>query len=173
MQIFRSISSCVCNIIEFMGRCLGCYTTKSSFVTTHNNNQTGKSQDTNNNRPSILEDFYSSSTYDMESTLSQYQITASSTTNLPFDTQSTSSTNPSQFTNHGFLLWNQTRQQWIGDKPREQNKKPREPVISWAIRWNATYDNLLGTNKPFARPIPLPEMVNFLVDIWEQEGLYD
>ncbi|KAI3522719.1 hypothetical protein L1887_00728 [Cichorium endivia] len=109
----------------------------------------------------------------MDSSISQYQITASSTTNLPFDAQSTSSTNPSQFINHGFLLWNQTRQQWIGDKPREQNKKPREPVISWAIRWNATYDNLLGTNKPFARPIPLPEMVNFLVDIWEQEGLYD
>nr|GEX18323.1 mitotic spindle assembly checkpoint protein MAD2B-like isoform X1 [Tanacetum cinerariifolium] len=41
------------------------------------------------------------------------------------------------------------------------------------LSWNATYDNLLGTNKPFSRPIPLPEMVNFLVDIWEQEGLYD
>ncbi|GKC19259.1 mitotic spindle assembly checkpoint protein MAD2B-like protein isoform X1 [Tanacetum coccineum] len=38
------------------------------------------------------------------------------------------------------------------------------------LSWNATYDNLLGTNKPFSRPIPLPEMVNFLVDIWEQEG---
>ncbi|KAH9614385.1 hypothetical protein KSS87_011930 [Heliosperma pusillum] len=39
--------------------------------------------------------------------------------------------------------------------------------------WNATYGNLLGTNKPFPQPIPLPEMVDFLVDVWEQEGLYD
>ncbi|KAL7594420.1 hypothetical protein Lser_V15G28191 [Lactuca serriola] len=186
MQIFRSVSSCVCKIIELMGRCLGCCT-KPSFVTT-DNNPTGKPQDTNNNnnnninnnnnknkKPSILEDFYSSSTYDMDSSLHYSQITATSATNLPLDhnTQSTSSTNPSEFINHGFLLWNQTRQQWIGEKTVEKNKKAREPVISWAIRWNATYDNLLGTNKPFAKPIPLPEMVNFLVDIWEQEGLYD
>lgn len=30
------------------------------------------------------------------------------------------------------------------------------------FRWNATYDNLLGTNKPFAKPIPLPVSLNFL-----------
>ncbi|KAL3566135.1 hypothetical protein D5086_031550 [Populus alba] len=39
--------------------------------------------------------------------------------------------------------------------------------------WNATYESLLGSNKPFARPVPLAEMVDFLVDVWEQEGLYD
>lgn len=64
--------------------------------------------------------------------------------------------------------------------------------------WNAAYESLLGSNKPFAQPIPLhvrsnafhltiimqwhtastlivelQEMVDFLVDIWEQEGLYD
>ncbi|KAK1576127.1 hypothetical protein Q3G72_004175 [Acer saccharum] len=51
----------------------------------------------------------------------------------------------------GLLLWNQTRQRC----------------------WNATYDSLLGSNKPFPQPIPLPEMVDFLVDVWEQEGMYD
>jgi len=39
--------------------------------------------------------------------------------------------------------------------------------------WNAAYESLLGSNKPFPQPIPLHEMVDFLVDIWEQEGLYD
>ena len=70
--------------------------------------------------------------------------------------------------------------------------------------WNATYENLLGTNKPLPQPIPLSvsllgcggfgpcyssrmkqpfpdfafdfnlqEMVDFLVDAWDQEGLYD
>ncbi|OWM71030.1 hypothetical protein CDL15_Pgr002670 [Punica granatum] len=39
--------------------------------------------------------------------------------------------------------------------------------------WNATYEGLLGTNKPFPQPIPLSEMVDFLVDVWKQEGFYD
>ncbi|THG22175.1 hypothetical protein TEA_025225 [Camellia sinensis var. sinensis] len=65
------------------------------------------------------------------------------------------------------LLWNQTRLQWIGNKKSEnQAQQLREPKLSW----NATYESLLGSNKPFRRPIPLPEMVDFLVDIWEQDG---
>ncbi|XP_076930996.1 uncharacterized protein LOC143596003 isoform X1 [Bidens hawaiensis] len=144
--------------------CLGCCT-KTPFITT-DNKQTGnlgKPQITN--RHSILEDFCSSSTYEMDNSLPQSQISASSTSVA----ECSSGTNPSEFVNRGLLLWNQTRQQWIGNKAADHNKKPRPSVISW----NATYDNLLGTNKPFSRPIPLPEMVNFLVDIWEQEGLYD
>ena len=69
-------------------------------------------------------------------------------------------------------------------------------------RWNATYEGLLGTNRRFSQPIPLSvsllcckvvlnqspsnpppwltvsifdwqEMIDFLVDVWEQEGMYD
>ncbi|RVW39108.1 hypothetical protein CK203_084118 [Vitis vinifera] len=36
-----------------------------------------------------------------------------------------------------------------------------------------TYEDLLSTNEPFSEPIPLTEMVDFLVDIWQDEGLYD
>ncbi|KAG5390849.1 hypothetical protein IGI04_032390 [Brassica rapa subsp. trilocularis] len=40
--------------------------------------------------------------------------------------------------------------------------------------WDAaSYDSLLGSNKLFSQPIPLNEMVDFLVEVWEQEGLYD
>ncbi|XP_076891262.1 uncharacterized protein LOC143542592 isoform X1 [Bidens hawaiensis] len=164
MQILRSISSCILKIIEFMGGCLGCCT-KTPFITTDNKptGNLGKPQITN--RHSILEDFCSSSTYEMDNSLPQSQISASSTSVA----ECSSGTNPSEFVNRGLLLWNQTRQQWIGNKAADHHKKHRPSVISW----NATYDNLLGTNKPFSRPIPLPEMVNFLVDIWEQEGLYD
>ncbi|RZC50436.1 hypothetical protein C5167_018854 [Papaver somniferum] len=71
---------------------------------------------------------------------------------------------------NGFLLWKQVREQWLGNKKSDKpSAKGREPVLSW----NATYEGLLGTNKPFARPVPLSEMVDFLVDVWEQEGLYD
>ncbi|KHN08131.1 Phospholipase D alpha 1, partial [Glycine soja] len=67
------------------------------------------------------------------------------------------------------LLWNQMRRQWVGNRRHENKKQVGEPIISW----NATYESLMGTNKPFPRPIPLGEMVDFLVDIWEMEGLYD
>lgn len=78
--------------------------------------------------------------------------------------------NHSEFVNHGFVRWNQIRQQWVGRKiPENQPKQLLEPKLSW----NATYDSLLGSNKPFPKRIPLAEMVDFLVDVWEQEGMYD
>lgn len=83
---------------------------------------------------------------------------------------SPSTNNPGEFVNHGLLLWNQNRQQWVGKK-RDNNRSQQKhkPILSW----NATYDSLLGSNKQFTQPIPLAEMVEFLVDIWEQEGHYD
>lgn len=77
---------------------------------------------------------------------------------------------PTAFVNHGLLLWNQNRQHWVQNR-KSGNKRQviREPKL----HWSATYDSLLGSNKPFPQPVPLGEMVDFLVDIWEQEGLYD
>jgi hypothetical protein len=98
-------------------------------------------------------------------------ISSISTSTQPLDPNTPGSSNaPAEFVNHGFLLWNQIRQQWVGNKRFEDRQQElREPRLSW----NATYDGLLGSNKPFAKPIPLSEMVDFLVDIWEQEGMYD
>ncbi|CAL1388117.1 unnamed protein product [Linum trigynum] len=96
-----------------------------------------------------------------------------STLNQPLDPCSNagSSSNPPEFVNHGLLLWNQTRQQWLANKLTQSKTQSqvREPTISW----NSSYESLLGSNKPFTRPVPLAEMVDFLVDVWEQEGLYD
>ncbi|XP_022858042.1 uncharacterized protein LOC111378970 isoform X1 [Olea europaea var. sylvestris] len=94
------------------------------------------------------------------------------------------SNNPSDFINHGLLLWYQIRQNWIENKkPLKHSQQLREPWIHplchcipkkfWLCSWNATYDSLLGSNKRFSKPVPLGEMVDFLVDIWEQEGMYD
>ncbi|KMT00673.1 hypothetical protein BVRB_9g219630 isoform A [Beta vulgaris subsp. vulgaris] len=95
-----------------------------------------------------------------------------SSINASIDTPSgvSSSNPPSEYVNHGLLLWNQTRQRWVDNK-NQSNKRHqvRDPKISW----NATYESLLGSNKPFSQPVPLAEMVDFLVDIWEQEGMYD
>jgi len=108
---------------------------------------------------------------DNSGALSRGSISSISTSTQPLDPHSSGSGNPPpEFVNHGLLLWNQIRQQWVGNKRSEnRGQELREPRLSW----NATYDGLLGSNKPFSRPIPLSEMVDFLVDIWEQEGMYD
>jgi hypothetical protein len=89
----------------------------------------------------------------------------------PNDQQAAGSSSiPNEFVNQGLLLWNQTRQQWVGNRGHSsQGQQHREGKISL----NATYESLLASSKPFAQPIPLPEMVDFLVNSWEQEGLYD
>ncbi|XP_068303261.1 uncharacterized protein [Pyrus communis] len=124
-------------------------------------------------KPSISEDFWTTSTWDMDNSAVQSQGSISSiSTNQTLDPHGGSGSNstPSEFVNHGLLLWNQTRHRWVGNKKSESpSKKIREPKLSL----NASYESLLGSSKPFPQPIPLPEMVDFLVDIWEQEGLYD
>jgi hypothetical protein len=67
------------------------------------------------------------------------------------------------------MLWNEQREEWVGNKPRQQSQGSRESVISGST----TYEDLLGTSRPFPQPVHLPEMVEFLVDVWEQEGLYE
>ncbi|KAK7402335.1 hypothetical protein VNO78_14528 [Psophocarpus tetragonolobus] len=121
-------------------------------------------------KPSASEDFWITSTHDMDNSAVQSQgsISSAGITNQAADLQG-GSCNPTEFVNHGLILWNQTRQGWIGNKRSENQTQLREPKLSW----NATYESLLGSNKPFPHHIPLAEMVDFLVDIWEQDGLYD
>lgn len=73
------------------------------------------------------------------------------------------------FINHAAEAWADTRRQWVGHQAEVPKKAPREPVISWST----TYDDLLSTSERFPQPIALAEMVDFLVDIWHEEGLYD
>ncbi|XP_024984482.1 uncharacterized protein LOC112520357 isoform X1 [Cynara cardunculus var. scolymus] len=149
--------------------CLGC--PKVPFMTTGKKTTGASKNDSATNKASMVQDFWSSSTYEMDNSAAQSQLSASSVSlsNPTLDGHCSSGSNPPEFVNRGRLLWNQTRQQWIGEKVSGHRKKAQEP----AINWKATYDNLLGTNKPFPRPVPLREMVNFLVDVWEEEGLYD
>ncbi|XP_074276570.1 uncharacterized protein LOC141600274 isoform X2 [Silene latifolia] len=155
------------------GGCLGCCT-KPQLITAVDQPSKGlKIQGRAVKRTSLSEDIWSSSTYEMDNSAiqSQRSISSMSASNQNLDPNAAggSTSNPSEFVNHGLLLWNQVRQQWVGDRKSRSQSKAHEPKLSW----NATYGNLLGTNKPFPQPIPLPEMVDFLVDVWEQEGLYD
>ncbi|KAM7526864.1 hypothetical protein LguiA_016766 [Lonicera macranthoides] len=75
----------------------------------------------------------------------------------------------SVFINHATAAWHESRRTWVGDKSQKSRKTPKDPIISWSM----TYEDLLSTHDPFPEAIPLPEMVDFLVDIWHDEGLYD
>ncbi|KAK9289706.1 hypothetical protein L1049_007865 [Liquidambar formosana] len=75
----------------------------------------------------------------------------------------------SVFVNHAEIAWHQSRREWVGDRSQKPKRMPREPIMSWTT----TYEDLLLSIEPFDEPIPLAEMVDFLVDTWLEEGLYD
>ncbi|XP_010935827.1 uncharacterized protein [Elaeis guineensis] len=77
--------------------------------------------------------------------------------------------NGSSFVNQAAIAWNEMRREWVGDRSKRSHRRSREPIIGWCT----TYDDLLAVGQPFPQPIPLSEMVDFLVDIWDEEGLYD
>ncbi|CAH9056483.1 unnamed protein product [Cuscuta epithymum] len=157
-----------------MGGCLGC-DNNANLISSFNH--TPRRQKTKYYREpvpsSISEDFWTTSARDMDGNTIQSRgsISSISTSTQAHDAHGSGSINaPSEFVNHGLILWNQIRQHWVGSKkPQNQSQQPSEPKLNW----NSTYDSLLGSNKPFTEPIPLGEMVDFLVDIWGQDGMYD
>merc|ERR1739848_517555 len=74
----------------------------------------------------------------------------------------------SPFDNVALDQWEKARRAWTA-KPPGYKKPHKRPVLSVDV----TYEELLMSNKPFVQTISLQEMVDFLVDCWEQEGLYD
>ncbi|KAK6912211.1 protein of unknown function DUF4050, partial [Dillenia turbinata] len=139
-------------------------------------------------KPGASDNFWTTSTCDMDNSAVQSQGSISSTS-VSYQTLDPhggagSVSNLSEFVNHGLLLWNKTRRQWIGAKRTEnRSQQLREAKLSHLCScfvkplslcsWNATYESLLGSNKPFPQAIPLGEMIDFLVNNWEQEGMYD
>ncbi|PON49042.1 zinc finger protein [Parasponia andersonii] len=73
------------------------------------------------------------------------------------------------FINHAETAWHKMRKEWVGDQSHKSQRTSREPIMSWT----ASYEDLLSSTEPFQQPISLAEMVDFLVDIWHEEGLYD
>ncbi|XP_059592233.1 uncharacterized protein LOC100254371 isoform X10 [Vitis vinifera] len=164
MQICRSVPSWICHIVACMGGCLGCCSKPTEIIGVYESPKGLTIQGRTAMRPSPVEDFWSTSTGEMDNSAVQSQgsISSISTSNQTFDPHSNagSTSNPPEFVNHGLLLWNQTRQQWIGNQKSQNRKQVQEPRIrsetSIDHGWNATYESLLGTNKPLPQPIPLP-----------------
>ncbi|KAL1819534.1 hypothetical protein ACET3Z_014403 [Daucus carota] len=76
------------------------------------------------------------------------------------------------YVNHAEVAWHERRRAWVGDiSQRSQSLKGlsiREKILSW----RTTYKEMLSTIEPFKNPIPLAEIVDSLVEIWLEEGLY-
>ncbi|KAK7352710.1 hypothetical protein VNO80_18138 [Phaseolus coccineus] len=157
MHICGYVPPWLCQIFACMGGCLGCFPNPPII----------KGQAMNKD---ISEDFWSSSALEIDQWAFQSQKSISSIV-IPSDPQSSSGIqiDSPEFVNDGLLIFNQMRRRWVGNRKPRNKKEVGEHIISW----NASYESLMGTDKPFPRPIPLGEMVDFLVDIWELEGLYD
>ncbi|KAG9154053.1 hypothetical protein Leryth_000546 [Lithospermum erythrorhizon] len=176
--IIVHFKDCLASSLDILGSlygsrsCLGCFA-KSDFIISAKKPSKAPKTQGRVKRSHTAEDFWSSSACEMDNSAfpSQRSMSSISTSNPATDPHCTpgSSSDPPAYVNHGLLLWKQTRQQWTGNKGSKPHTQTQEPKL----RWNATYESLLGTNKPFPQPIPLPEMINFLVEVWEQEGLYD
>ncbi|KAL3839822.1 hypothetical protein ACJIZ3_024413 [Penstemon smallii] len=172
MMLSSSFSSWITHFISYMGSCFGCCT-KSQPITHVDEPSKGLRIEGQviKKQPSIVsDDFWSTSTCDMENSTAQSQrsLSSISVSNHSSISGPGSTSSQSDFVNHGLLLWNQTRLQWIGNSKSQSRGKVHEPVLSSY----SSYESLLGTSKRFPQPVPLPEMIEFLVDIWDQEGMY-
>ncbi|KAG7021241.1 hypothetical protein SDJN02_17929, partial [Cucurbita argyrosperma subsp. argyrosperma] len=127
----------------------------------------------NSRMPSMSEDFWSTSTCDLDELITLQSRQSSFISIINHNPKHGGGTddlsNHSDFVNHGLILWTQTRLQWIGNyEPAKRTKKNHFTGLSWYM----TKELLLENKKPFPRPIPLSEMVDFLIEEWEEEGLY-
>lgn len=153
------------HILACMGGCFGCYSKPTPIIAVDEPNKGLRIQGQTVKKPSFSDDFWSSSTFDVDNGALQSQRSLSSISTLTLN-----QSNDSEFVNHGLILWNESRLQWIGNgSSRNQNKQKRGRTLSW----NTTYESVLARRTPFARPVPLSEMIEFLVEAWEQEGMYD
>ncbi|KAK0572627.1 hypothetical protein LWI29_034441 [Acer saccharum] len=154
--------------------CFGCCAKPTPIIAVDEPSKGLRIQGKTVKKPSLSDDFWSTSTCDLENSTVQSQRSMSSISisnpTLNYSSGTGSMSSNSDFVNHGLLHWNQSRLQWIGSS---RSKNNTEQIWEHRSSWTPTYENLLGTKNSFPRPIPLSDMVEFLVDIWEHEGLYD
>ncbi|KAG6425333.1 hypothetical protein SASPL_115763 [Salvia splendens] len=83
-----------------------------------------------------------------------------------------------EFVNHGLILWNESREKWIGEKKiTSRSQLLRVLKLSklqlCCVNSSKGMHRMLKSTDPFPRPVPLGEMVDFLVNVWDGEGMYD
>ncbi|CAN4112995.1 unnamed protein product [Withania somnifera] len=173
MMLYSSFSAWISHFLACMGGCFGCCSKSQPIIAVDEPSKGLRIQGKLVRKPSVSDDFWSTSTCEMEISTVQSRRSMSS---ISISNQSLSQSsgtgnagNNNDFVNHGYLHWNQTRLQWLTSKNPKNQRVAEEPMLNW----NVSYESLFGTSKHFPQPIPLSDMVDFLADIWEHEGLYD
>lgn len=72
-----------------------------------------------------------------------------------------------EFVNTGLALWERSRAEWLHQQQYNENVLPKHahPLVV-----DEVIDTLFAGPLPFSQPIPLPQMVDILQDLWEAEG---
>jgi hypothetical protein len=76
------------------------------------------------------------------------------------------------FVNRGFALWEKSRHQWLGDRSDTEGSTPLAAIpldvddIIDVIFASTRQVRELGGPKFFPKPVPLPQMIDILVDLW-------
>ncbi|KAF5749612.1 hypothetical protein HS088_TW04G01582 [Tripterygium wilfordii] len=170
-----SIPAWIGRFLACLGGCFGCCTKPTPIIAVDEPSKGLRIQGFAVKNPGISDGFWSTSTCDLENSAVQSQRSISSTTisnqTLCQSSSVGSASNNSDFVNHGLLLWHESRRHWIESNGSLESRtlQSRQPRLSW----NVTYESLIGARNPFPKPIRLSDTINFLVDVWEQEGLYD
>lgn len=82
------------------------------------------------------------------------------------DKQQSSLVQPIDDGSKGYENWKQRRAQWITPSPTGYKKQTRPS------RSNAMYlELLLEDGMPLPQPAPLKDVVEFLVEVWEEDGM--
>ena len=86
---------------------------------------------------------------------------------------------PAEFRNEGLMRWEELRAEWLRPKnqseskqqkaAKDKNKQQRE------INAEDIAERIFSQNGGWqlAEPVPLSDMVDILIDFWQDEGLYE
>ncbi|CAM9246313.1 unnamed protein product [Ascophyllum nodosum] len=84
------------------------------------------------------------------------------------------------FVNHGLNRWERTRKLWIagdtGDRGQQPSGRRRSRSRARMMDVDEIIDDLFsgsGGSGHLPHSVPLPQMIDLLVDLWEAEGLFD
>ncbi|XP_034917731.1 uncharacterized protein [Populus alba] len=122
-----------CKAVFSSRGCFGCCAKPPTIIAIDASSKGRRVQKRSVKKSSKSNNFWSTSAGDMENSTmhSQGSLSSISTLNQQLDPSNAGSTsNSSEFVNRGLLLWNQTRQQWLGNKKTQNRKQVREPTIS-------------------------------------------
>ena len=75
------------------------------------------------------------------------------------------------FVNRGLAQFERKRREWLGGRTRP----PRREVVARAVDVEDVIERIFspGGSGELTEPVPLGQMIDILIDVWESDGLYD